>query len=182
MKHKTRQSLKFLTSTALSAAVLCVLSPFSFPVGAIPITLSLFAVFLISAISPPKISVCAVSVYVLIGALGLPVFSGFLGGFGSLIGPTGGFILGYLPSALLVSSMSYKGTFLKSALSMILGLLICYLFGCAWLAFVTKTGYFSAVTVTLFTCAIPDLIKILLASLVSTEIKKRLNSKEIKND
>lgn len=186
MRLKARQNLKFLTLTALSAAVLCVLSPFSFPALALPVTLSLFAVFLISAIFTPKISLCSVAVYILIGALGLPVFSGFIGGFGVFLGPTGGFILGYLPSALLVSVLSHrdilKSKLLCLTLSMLSGLTVCYLFGCAWLGYITKTGFFNALAVTASTCLIPDLIKIFLAALISFEIKKRLGNKEINND
>ena len=186
MRLKTRQNLKFLTLTALSAAVLCILSPFSFPALAIPVTLSLFAVFLISAIFPPKISLCAVAVYVLIGALGLPVFSGFTGGFGVFLGPTGGFIIGYLPSSLLVSFLSNgsakRGKLPWLSASMLSGLAVCYLFGSTWLGIITKTGFFNAVAVTASTCIIPDLIKIFLAALISFEVKKRLGNKEIKND
>lgn len=182
MERKTRRSLRSLTYTALSAAVLCVISPLSFPIGTIPVTLSLFAVFLISSISSPKISVCAVTVYILIGALGLPVFSGFQGGVQTLIGPTGGFIAGYLPSALLISALSKKGNTVKTALSMMLGLAICYTLGAFWLGHVLESSFLSAITVTVSSCIVPDIIKIFLASLVSIETKKRLNSKEIKND
>ena len=172
----------FSTYTALSAAVLSIISPFSLPFGAVPITLSLFAVFLISSITPLKISVCAVAVYILIGTLGLPVFSGFQGGVQVLIGPTGGFILGYLPSAVLISVLSKRGHPIKITLSMLSGLLICYALGSFWLGHTLESSFLNALTVTVSTCIVPDIIKIFLASFISFEIKKRLNNKEIKND
>ena len=82
------------------AAMICVFAPFSVPVGPIPVSLASFAVYIASALGAKK-GCAAVGIYILIGALGLPVFSGFSGGISKIAGLTGGYIIGYMFCALL---------------------------------------------------------------------------------
>ena len=86
-----------LTLTALFAAILCVAAPFSIPVGPIPITLATFAIYLAAIVLGKKYGTLAVVIYILLGAVGLPVFSGFSGGFQKIVSATGGYIIGYIP-------------------------------------------------------------------------------------
>ncbi len=95
--------LQKMVFAALLAALLAVLSPFVIPVGLVPITLATFVVFLTGALLPPLYAVASIGVYLLIGLVGLPVFSGFVGGPGVLFGPTGGFLIGYFCLAGAVS-------------------------------------------------------------------------------
>ena len=98
-----REKTKKLCYVALAAAVLCVLSPWAIYLMAIPITFSFLAILLISWIFEPKIAFCATLLYVAIGAVGVPVFAGFVGGFQVLAGPTGGFIISYPIISLICS-------------------------------------------------------------------------------
>ncbi|MBQ2973857.1 MAG: biotin transporter BioY [Clostridia bacterium] len=170
MKHKK------LAFTAITAAILCILSPISLPLGAIPLSLSLFAVCLISCLLPCKQSVIAVIIYILLGAAGLPVFSGFVGGFQQIAGLTGGFIIGYIPCSLIVSLLvgKYGKQKLIYPLSMTLGVTSCYIFGTAWYSLQTGTGFIPSLTVCVLPFIFGDIIKIILASAMSMTIRKRL--------
>ena len=87
---------------ALLAALLAVISPFSVPLGAIPLTLATLGVYLAAVIGGAGFGTLAVAVYLMLGAVGLPVFSGFIGGVQAFLAPTGGFLLGYLPCTVAI--------------------------------------------------------------------------------
>lgn len=87
---KTKSKLSSMLQCSLFAALLCVLSPLTIPVGAVPVSLGIFAVLLCSSVLGMRRSLVAVLVYIALGAVGLPVFAGWQGGFGVLAGPTGG--------------------------------------------------------------------------------------------
>ena len=97
-----------MTLCALFAAVICVLSPISIQIGPIPVSLGLLGVLLAASVLGPVRGVTAVLVFILAGACGLPVFSGGRGGFSVLIGPTGGYIWGYLPAAVIAGIRSSR--------------------------------------------------------------------------
>ena len=99
---------KNIIITGMLTSLICIFSVITLPINTIPITLSTFSVFFISIISDLKKSVSAVMIYILCGCLGLPVFSGFRGGINVLLGPTGGYITGYLFIALIVGLSSEK--------------------------------------------------------------------------
>ena len=101
MNTKSRE-LRFLTTTALFAALLCVTAPFSISIGPIPISLATFTVYVAALVCGWKGGCLAVAAYLVLGAVGLPVFSGFMGGFERLVGPTGGYLIGYIPCAITV--------------------------------------------------------------------------------
>ena len=158
-----------ITITALFAVLMAVCSWICIP-SAVPFTLQTFGVFVTVGLLGGKRGTLAVLVYILLGAVGIPVFAGFTGGVGILFGSTGGYILGFLGSALsmwLVTRLFGDRT-LPLAAGMGLGLLICYTFGTAWflLIYVNQTGPVSLSTV-LGWCVVPfivpDLIKIALA-------------------
>ena len=163
---------KDLCYAALGAAVICVLSPISIPIGAVPITLSLLAVLLISGILPTKLALPAVACYIALGAVGVPVFAGFMGGAQVLAGPTGGFIMGYLPATLLVPLGSKSK--IKTAFFMGLSAILCYIVGSAWLSASTDANFVTTLGTTFITCAIPDALKITAAVLLSHAINDRL--------
>ncbi len=95
-----RISAKTIAFTALLAAVICAVSPWTIPLGPIPLSLASLGVYLAACVLDCKHGVAAVVAYVVIGGVGLPVFSGARGGFGALVGPTGGYIIGYILLAL----------------------------------------------------------------------------------
>lgn len=142
--------VKEIAMTALFAAIMCVLSVITVPIGAVPITLSVFGVFLISSLLKPKCAISAILVYIILGAIGLPVFSGFKAGIGVLFGPTGGYIVAYPFMAAIISVAAAHFKKYKAAalvVSMILALVVCYLLGTAWYSIsadVSFVGAFSA--------------------------------------
>jgi biotin transport system substrate-specific component len=155
---------------ALCAAVMAVCSWISIP-AAVPFTMQTFGVFLVVGLLGGRNGTLAVLVYLLLGAAGLPVFSGFAGGIGHLFGVTGGYIIGFVFSALimwLIESLLGRN-FKILVLSMFAGLLVCYAFGTAWFMVVYtrdtgSIGVMSALTWCVFPYIIPDLLKIVLAA------------------
>lgn len=161
---------------AVFAVVIAVCSWISIPT-VVPFTLQTFAVFLTVGVLGGRRGTMAVLVYILLGAAGVPVFAGFSGGIGILAGQTGGYIVGFLFSALVMWGMEkLAGRELwVQALSMILGLFACYAVGTVWfMAVYTRgTGAVSLGAV-LGWCVIPfiipDLIKIGLACIMSRRL------------
>lgn len=148
---------------------------------AIPFSLQTFAVFLSVAVLGGKRGTLAVIVYVLLGAVGVPVFAEFTGGIGIILRSTGGYIIGFIFSALvmwLMESLLGKKLWVQ-AISMVLGLLVCYAIGTAWFMFVymRDTGAVGLSTVLLWCVVpfiIPDAVKIVLALMLSNILKKPL--------
>ena len=178
-KHKTKE----LVEIALFAALLCVISPFTLPVPGSPVPLSLatFGVYLAALLLGAKQSVLCVLVYLLLGMVGLPVFSGFSGGIGVLLGPTGGYLIGYVLCAVIVglvidAATRVKRQFAQGVLAMILGTLACYLFGTVWFLLIMKGTY--NVAQALLICVVPyllfDMIKIMMAAVTAVPVKKIL--------
>ncbi|MBQ1825884.1 MAG: biotin transporter BioY, partial [Firmicutes bacterium] len=122
-----------LALVALFAAVMAVCSWITVP-AAVPFTLQTMGVFLAVGLLGGKRGTISVLVYLFLGAIGLPVFSGFAGGLGYMMGATGGYIIGFLFSALIMWFMEKVfGRDMKILiLSMVLGLILCYAFGTAW--------------------------------------------------
>lgn len=149
---------------------------------AIPFSLQTFAVFLAVAILGGKRGTLSVVIYVLLGAIGVPVFAEFTGGIGIILRNTGGYIIGFIFSALVMWLM--EGLFGRKlwvqGISMVLGLLVCYAFGTAWFMFVymRDTGAIGLSAV-LGWCVvpfiIPDAVKIALALMLSSMLKKPLS-------
>lgn len=136
----------------------------------VPFTLQTMGVFLTVGILGGKRGTLAVLVYILLGAIGVPVFAGFTGGIGVLISNTGGYIMGFLLAALLMWAMEklFGKSNIVLAISMVLGLLVCYTVGTIWFMMVysANTGAVGIMTVLgwcVFPFIIPDIIKIILA-------------------
>lgn len=164
------------------AALIAVCSWISIPIGEVPITLQTFAVFLAVGLLGGKLGTISVTVFVLLGAVGIPVFTGFKGGIGVLLGTTGGYIIGFIFSALviwLIESIFGKRP-LVSIISMVVGLAVCYAFGTAWFmaVYTHKTGPIGLGAV-LGWCVIPfiipDIIKIALVFIITNRMGKRIN-------
>ena len=167
-----REKTKKLCYVALAAAVLCVLSPWAVYLAAVPITLSCLAVLLISWIFEPKTAFCATLIYVALGAVGVPVFAGFVGGFQVLAGPTGGFILSYPIVSVICSKLGTSTA--KKLIFGALSAILTYLIGFGWFSITTGTSFIATVATFSYLFIIFDLIKIFAAAFLSGEIKKRL--------
>ena len=145
---------------ALFACLMAICAWISIP-GQIPFTLQTMGVFLAIGLLGGKRGTIAVLVYILMGAVGLPVFSGFAGGLGKLLGMTGGYIVGFLVSALLMWAMEALFGSKKWVLpvSMVVGLIACYAFGSAWFYFFyAANGEVKSVWGILLSCVIPYLL------------------------
>lgn len=173
---KTRQ----IAYIGLCTALIAVCSWISIPLT-VPITLQTFAIFLTVALLGLKNGTITVLVYILLGAIGLPVFSGFKSGAAVLLGTTGGYIIGFLFSAIVVGLILkfFGKSTLVMFISMIIGLIVCYIFGTIWfmIVYMKNTGDIGLVSV-LSWCVIPfiipDIIKIILAIILYKPLSKEL--------
>lgn len=158
------------------AAVICVFAPFSLPVGAVPISLATFAIYVAASTVNYKFATASVIIYIMIGAAGLPVFSSFTGGFQCLAGMTGGYIIGYIPCAFIIGILTDKFENKKFIypLSMISGTAACYIFGTLWYMLQAECNFASAVTVCVIPFLIGDAAKITAASCIAFPLRKRL--------
>ena len=163
---------------ALFAAIMAVCSWIMIP-ATVPFTMQTFGVFLAVGLLGGKRGTISIIVYLLLGAAGLPVFSGFTGGIGHILGPTGGYMVGFIFTALIMwlfERFFGKGT-RSLAISMALGLVVCYAFGTAWFILVyTNTkepvGIMTALSWCVFPFIIPDMVKIALALALTSRLRK----------
>ena len=168
-----------LTYVALMAALMAVCAWITIPVGPVPFTMQTFAVFSALGLLGGKRGTLAVGIYLLLGLVGLPVFSGFSAGAGTLLGPTGGYLVGFLASALVYWGLTARlGSGRKTmALAMVLGLVVCYAFGTLWFLLVYTGGgsagtLLGALTLCVFPYVIPDLVKLALALALARRVGK----------
>ena len=172
---KLRQYL----SAALLGATLCLLGPLSLPMGPVPLSLATLGIYLAAGLSGARRGCAAVGLYLLLGALGLPVFAGFSGGLQRLLSPTGGFLLGYLLCALLSGWLAarYKKPW-GTPLALGVGTLALYAVGTLWFALQTQRGIGAA----LLLCVVPflagDAAKIAVATAVILPLRKKIRRLE----
>ncbi|MBQ6537293.1 MAG: biotin transporter BioY [Eubacterium sp.] len=198
---KEKSKVQMMMLTALMTAVICVLSPFSIPIGPVPISLGTLALFLAAYVLGAGYGTVATILYLFIGFVGVPVFSNFSGGVGKLIGPTGGYLIGYIPMVLVAGIIvdickkkertiknetddSEKGKkyFAKiglirvvEGLGMVFAEVVLYVAGTAWFVYSTGTPLAAALSL----CVIPfiagDLIKIVIALVVAPLLSKGIS-------
>ena len=165
-----------LVLAALCAALTAVVAPFSIAIGPISLTLSVFAVLFTGAMLRPGWAFAAQVVYIAIGAIGLPVFSGFKSGPQVLLGATGGYLVAYPLMALVLSLVCqhFKG-FLPRLAGVILAVAVCYTFGTAWFMFMSGNDLATSLAWCVTPFVIPDLIKGVCALLLANALDSRLN-------
>lgn len=176
----TNTKVRFMTSTALVTAVLCILGPLSVPIGPVPISLTNLAIYFILYIVGTKRTAIAFVLYMLIGLLGVPVFSGFGAGPGKLFGPTGGYIIGFLPMAILIGL--YIDHHLKNrAVDTVVTIVVMeactwipYLLGTFWLARCLHITFPAALAIGVTPFIIEDLAKMIAAVLIGPVLRTRL--------
>lgn len=172
--NRPRTAVKDLVFTAMFAALIAVCSILSVPVGQVPVTLQTFAVCLAAAVLGWKRGTLSVLVYILLGAVGVPVFAGMSGGVGILAGPTGGYIIGFILTALLVGLAAdrFGRKVLPLSVAMVLGVLACYALGTVWFIVVTGMGLGEALMLCVVPFLIPDGVKIALAVILANRLCK----------
>lgn len=179
VSRNQHQKIVAMVQIALFAAIMAVCSWIQIPMT-VPFTLQTFAIFCALGTLGGKSGSISVLVYIVLGAVGVPVFAGFSGGMGALLGTTGGYIIGFLFTALLYWAIThFFGEKLPvMIIAMVLGLLVCYAFGTAWFMIVYANangavGLITALGWCVFPFIIPDLVKIALAILIAKRIPKR---------
>lgn len=161
---------------ALFAALLCIFAPIAFPIGPVPLSLATFIIYITSGMLTTK-SVFVVLLYILIGAVGLPVFSYGTGGFEKLIGPTGGFIWGYLICALICGYIikCFYSSCIMTVTAFVIGTLALYVIATVWFYLYTGGTFLAS----LFVCTVlfipADIIKIVCAASLLRIIRKRIH-------
>ena len=171
-------SVKSTVLVACMVTLLIVCSWLSIPLP-IPVTLQTFGLFLLGGLLPPKQRLATVAVYLTLGAMGLPVFASFQGGIGTLLGPTGGFLLGFFP-AVLVMGLGCKTTGhpLRIAASLTAGLAVVYTIGTLWytLGFTRGNGgIVTAIGLCVIPHVLPDLAKLAVAVPVIGKLRPLLS-------
>ena len=171
-KTNSKFTIQQIAMIAVMTAVTCVLAPLSVPIGPVPISLTNLVIYFSLFILGTKKGTISYLIYLLIGLVGIPVFSGFTSGPGKLFGPTGGYLIGFIPLALIAGYFinHFHNKKALSFLGMILGTAVCYALGTTWLA----------IQAALMAGVVPflpgDFIKMILALLIAPQIRKQLDA------
>ena len=180
VRKKTR--VLFLVQSALLAAILCILSPLAIPIGPIPITLGVFAVMLTGVVLDWRRASVAVLVYLLLGLIGLPVFSGGNSGPGVIVGPTGGYLWAYLPMAALIAGVGGKPRDREFAEDMrvfaacLLSMVVLYVLGTFQFTLIAGSDWSHALAVCVYPFLALDIGKAACAALLGVRIRRRLRA------
>lgn len=165
---------------ALMAAVMCVLGPISVPIGPVPVSFTMLVIYFAIYLTGTKFAVISYGIYFLLGLVGVPVFSGYTGGIAKVLGPTGGYLIGFFFTAIIggifVSKFPLQNIKHRAMqlLGFILGLSVAYVFGTAWFAVLMKCGVLYAFSICVLPFLLADVIKMIIAILIGGEIRKRL--------
>ena len=176
METEKKFSITQIAVMGVMTAVNCILAPFSLPIGPVPISFTNLAIYIALYVLGMKRGTISYLIYLLIGLVGVPVFSGFTGGPQKLFGPTGGYLIGFIPMAVIAGIVIDKcmKKWYFCLLAMIAGTWVCYLFGTAWLAFQANMTFKAALAAGVIPFIIEDLIKMVLALLIGPQIHKQL--------
>lgn len=161
------------------AAVICVLGPLSIPLpfSPVPISLTNLAIYFTMYIIGMKRGTISYIIYLLIGFIGVPVFSAFTSGPAKLLGPTGGYLIGFIFLAVISGFFidKWPKKLWLHLIGMIAGTAVCYLFGTAWLAYQGGYTFYQALWAGVILFIPGDLVKIVISMLLGSQIRKRLN-------
>ncbi|WP_036081216.1 biotin transporter BioY [Listeria cornellensis] len=172
------KKLKQLIINALFAVIIAILAQITIPIGPIPLTGQTFAVGLAATILGARNATISVAVYIVLGAIGIPVFAGMTAGLGIIFGPTGGFIIGFLFNAYITGYLIEKTNFSMAyaIFANIIGSFVTLLFGVVWLKISGDLSWSTAFTAGAIPFIIPGILKATLAALAGIGIRKRLVS------
>lgn len=169
-KIRTKQ----MVLIALMTAVTCVLGPLSIPLpfSPVPISLTNFAIFLAIFVLGMKSGTISFIIYLLLGAVGVPVFSSFRGGFQVLAGPTGGYLIGFIFLALIMGFAldHFDRKLVPTIIGMIIGMAVCYAFGTVWLAKLLSLSFKEGLMMGVIPYLAGDAAKIIIATIVGPKL------------
>lgn len=169
---------KQLALVGVMTAVTCIIAPFSIPLpfSPVPISLTNLVIYISIFILGTKLSTISFLIYLLLGTVGLPVFSSFSGGLGKLVGPTGGYLIGFIFLALIAGAFveHFPGRTIYAVAGMVLGTCVCYLFGTVWLAMQMHLTFPEALASGVLPYLPGDCIKIIIAMLLGPKLKNAI--------
>ena len=160
--------------TALCASLICLCSWIALPIGGVPMTLQVFGVAFCGFLLGARGGASATALYLALGAVGLPVFAGFGASLAFLVGPTGGFLVGFLPLAFLCGIGARRKTMLAALTLAWTGLALCHIGGILWFAHVSAVSPTQAFLLSSLPYIIKDILFVALACVTATKIKKRI--------
>ncbi|WP_019155654.1 biotin transporter BioY [Robertmurraya massiliosenegalensis] len=174
--NKERLKLRSMIVTALFAAIIGILAQITIPLPLVPITGQTLAIGLAATILGAKYGTLSVLLYLIIGSAGVPVFAEFSAGISKLIGPTGGFLVGFIPAAFIMGIYMEKlgFTFKNAIIANIIGMIITLLFGTSWLKISAELSWTAAFTSGFTPFLIVGVMKAVLASWIGIVVRKRL--------
>jgi biotin transport system substrate-specific component len=181
MPHPTSQ-LHLTVYASLMAALTAVGAFIAIPIGPVPIVLQNFFIILTGLLLGSRWGLASVGIYLLAGVCGLPIFAGGTGGIGRLIGPTGGYLLGYLPAVFLMGMISEKeeNRIVRDVAAAVCGTLVVYACGVTWLRILTGMTWAKAFAVGMFPFLLGDALKIAAAVPVAKTLRPIVNKKQVK--
>ena len=169
---------KNLTLISLMTAMICVIAPFAItiPISPVPVSLANLIIGIAIYVLGMKKCVASTLLYLLIGFVGMPVFSGFMGGAGKLIGPTGGYLIGYVLFVVIggVFVRRYKEKKILQLIGMLLGMCSCYLLGTIWLMYQSKMDFMTAFMTGVVPFILADTLKMIMVVVFGNQLRKRL--------
>ncbi|WP_318505936.1 biotin transporter BioY [Bacillus sp. T3] len=175
---KQQFKLRMMIVTALFAAIIGVMAQITIPLPLVPITGQTLAIGLAATILGSRYGTLSVILYLIIGSAGVPVFAEFSGGVSKLIGPTGGYLVGFLPTAFLIGWFMEKTAynFKNAVIANSIGMLVTLAFGTAWLKVAAELSWPAAFAGGFTPFIIVGLIKAALASWIGVLVRNRLIS------
>lgn len=175
--YTTWSKTYLMAMTGVMTAVTCILAPFSIPIGPVPISFTNLAIFFALYLLGWKMGTVSCMLYIFIGMIGMPVFSGFSGGLGKLLGPTGGYIIGFIPMAVLSGIIiDHSRSHILHFLGMILGTALCYALGTAWFCVVMDTNVMAALSLCVLGFIPGDFVKIGIAATLGPLLRNRIST------
>lgn len=167
------QKIYKMVTIAFFTALVSILATITIPIGTVPFSMAIFGIFLMANMLPALDACVVVFLYLLLGMVGLPIFSNFSSGPQVLVGPTGGYLIGYLCLAFITAYFTKKcNRFFLKYIVMIIALLSCYLVGTVWLMVYTSSGIKTALLIGVLPFILPDLVKAFLALILANRIQK----------
>lgn len=176
-----QKKLRAMIITALFAAIIGILAQVTIPLPLVPITGQTLAIGLAATILGSRYGTVSVLLYILLGAVGIPVFAQFSAGLSVIVGPTGGFIVGFIPAAFLIGLYLEKTsfTFYQAMVANTIGMFVTLIFGTVWLKVVADLSWPAAFAGGFAPFIVVGLIKAALASWIGVVVRRRLSSANI---
>lgn len=164
---------KTITKVAILTALFSIVAPIVIPFGLVPISLSTLILCIMSTILKPKEIVISMILYLFIGIIGIPVFANFQGGFGVLVGPTGGYLIGYIFAGFIMSLINnVTKKKIVYPFSFLIGTMILYFFGTVHFMLVMNMNFRESIVITIYQFAVGDILESIIALVISLMLNK----------